>query len=157
MSRQNFNSVMQKPFQEIVNNHLSEILLPCDNRLELSEQLRIINLLHTTSYPQIVAQQQFTKNEWSILKILLEYYPNYVSYHILLAGITSLSPTASYERLQDMQKKGGTVLRQELKPVYRVLSILRLKLGRLSPYIKISLIREIGYALVIMAEVSESS
>lgn len=121
-------------------------LLPSDYKLELNTKARMLSLLNTHT-PHILAQQQFTKNEWRILLTLLASYPYYAPHEVLLASLTSLSSLDCHKRLQEAQKSGSRVLKQELKPVHRALSGIRAKLDKLYPPLKISPIREVGYVL----------
>lgn len=121
-------------------------LLPSAYKLELNATARILSLLNTHA-PHILAQQQFTKNQWSILLTLLASYPYYAPYENLLASLTSLSSTDCHKRLQEAQESGPKTLKQELKPVHRALSGIRAKLSKLYPPLKISPIREVGYVL----------
>jgi hypothetical protein len=123
-----------------------QALLPSDYKLELNAKARILNLLSTHA-PHLLAQQQFTKNEWSILLTLLASYPYYAPHEVLLASLTSLSSSVCHKRLQEAQKSGSQALKQELKPVHRALSGVRAKLNKLYPPLKISPIREVGYVL----------
>lgn len=121
-------------------------LLPASCKLELNTKTRMLSLL-STDHPHILAQEQFTKTEWIILLTLLRSYPHYAPHEILLASITLLSPTDCRKRLQEAQQAGSKIFKQELKPVYRALSGIRAKLDKLHPSLKISLIRDVGYAL----------
>ena len=103
--------------------------------------------LLSTAPPSILAQQQLTKNEWSILLTLLASHPHYAPHEALLASLTSLSPTECHKRLQEAQRLGSQTLKRELKPVHRALSGLRNKFASFYPGLKISLIRNVGYAL----------
>ena len=121
-------------------------LLPSEYKLELNATARMLSLLSTRA-PHILAQQQFTRNEWSILLTLLASYPYYAPHEVLLASLTSLSSLDCHKRLQEAQKSGSKALKQELKPVHRALSGIRAKLDKLYPPLKISPIRDIGYVL----------
>jgi hypothetical protein len=121
-------------------------LPPPDYKLELNAQARMLSLLRTHA-PHILAQQQFTRNEWSLLLTLLASYPYYAPHEVLLASLTSLSSIDCHKRLQEAQKSGSQALKQELKPVHRALSGIRAKLNKLYPPLKISPIREVGYVL----------
>ena len=121
-------------------------LIPSTYKAELNAHVRMLSLLSTHT-PHILAQQQFTKNEWSLLLTLLSFYPYYAPYEVLLASLTSLSPAACRTRLQSAQQAGVKILKRELKPVHRALSGVRAKLNILCPSLKISLIREVGYVL----------
>lgn len=135
----------QDPHLSITESVL-QALLPSDYKLELNATARILSLLSTHT-PHILAQQQFTRNEWSLLLTLLASYPYYAPHEVLLASLTSLSSTDCHKRLQGAQKSGSKALKQELKPVHRALASIRAKLNNLYPPLKISPIREVGYVL----------
>ena len=121
-------------------------LLPASCKLELNAKTRMLSLL-STDHPHILAQEQFTKNEWNVLLTFLSSYPYYAPYEVLLASLTSLSPAVCRKRLQEAQQAGSKTLKQELKPVHRALSGIRAKLDKLYPPLKISPIRDVGYVL----------
>jgi hypothetical protein len=137
--------------QVFIDNPALRSLLPTSYKLELNGDARILSLL-STDLPCILAQQQFTKNEWSIFIILLVSFPHYAPHEQLLASITSLSPTDCRKRLQEAEQLGSKALKRELKPVHRALCGIRAKLQDISPYLKISLIRCLGYALTSLSE-----
>lgn len=58
-------------------------LIPSTYKAELNAHVRMLSLLSTHT-PHILAQQQFTKNEWSLLLTLLSFYPYYAPYEVLL-------------------------------------------------------------------------
>lgn len=122
-------------------------LLTEDGKVELNAQTRMLSLLSTET-PHILAQQRFTSNEWKVFIILLTSHPYYAPYEIIMAGITLLSPSTCRKRLQDAQQLDPKMLQRELKPIHRALAGVRLKLKDLAPHLKVSLIRELGYALV---------
>ena len=132
--------------QVFIDNPALRSLLPTNYQLVLNGNVRILSLL-STDPPHILAQQQFTKNEWSILIILLDSYPHYAPHEQLLASMTSLSLPDCRKRLQEAEQLGMKELKRELKPVHRALCGIRAKLRDFSPDLKISLIRGLGYAL----------
>jgi hypothetical protein len=134
--------------QQSVAEALLQSLLPVNYKLEFNADLHILSLLHIDT-PRILAQEQFTRNEWSILLAILSSYPYYTSYETLLASITSLTPVYCRKRLQEVQQLGSKAMKQELKPVHRAISSTRNKLYNVCPFLKISLIRELGYNLTI--------
>jgi len=136
----------EKTFEAVL-----QTLLPANHKLELNTKTRMLNLLSTAS-PHLVAQQQFTKNEWSILLTLLLSYPHYASFEVLLASLTLLSPADCRQRLYAAQLSGGQAVKRELKPVHRALSGIRIKFRHVCPQLKISLIRETGYAVTTAEE-----
>ncbi len=129
-----------------VAESIVQSLLPSDYKLELNAKARMLSLLNTHA-PHILAQQQFTRNEWSLLLTLLASYPYYAPHEVLLASLTSLSPADCRERLQEAQQLGSKAFKQELKSVHRALSGIRAKLDKLYPPLKISPIREVEYVL----------
>lgn len=147
MARYESNHAIAKDVQITVDESVLQSLLPASCKLELNEKTRILNLLSTNS-PHILAQQQLTKNEWSIFITLLVSYPHYAPHETLLASLTLLSPGDCRKILQEAEQVEPKTLKRELKPVHRALSGLRAKLNNLSPYLKISLIRDLGYALI---------
>ena len=122
-------------------------LLPDHCKLELNANHRMLSLL-STNVPHILAQEQFTRNEWSILLTILVSYPYYAPYETLLASLTSLSPSECRKSLQQAQQLGSKTLKRELKPIHRALSGVRAKLNKLHPHLKISLLHDVGYVLV---------
>ncbi len=132
--------------QLAIAESILQSLLPSDYKLELNAKARMLSLLNTHA-PHILAQQQFTKNEWNVLLTLLSSYPYYAPYEILLASLTSLSSAACRKRLQAAHQSGAKILKRELKPVHRALAGVRAKLNNLSPQLKISPIRDVGYVL----------
>lgn len=137
--------------QRIIDTSILEELVPAGFKLELNQRDRILSLLDTHS-PCILAQQQFTRNEWKILLVLLASYPYYASNEALLASISSLSSVDCTRRLQEAQQLGQRVLKQELKPAYRALAGIRTKLSQFCPQPRISLVRGLGYALIASEE-----
>jgi hypothetical protein len=127
--------------------------LPVNLTLERNDEIRTLSLL-SADEPRTLAQQRFTKNEWSLLMPLLDYYPYYVPHELLLSVLTSLSPDDCRQLLDRVRLRGSDAIVQELKPVYRALSGTRAKLKRLHPGLTISLIRTVGYALTLAPEYS---
>ncbi len=130
-----------------ITNVLPKDSLPGSYQLELNADIRVISLLELDN-PHILAQQQFTKNEWSLLTTLLVNCPRFVSLDALLASITSLSPAECSRRIQIAQAKSFLTLKRELKPVHRALSGIRSKLKSLLPQLKIISLHETGYMIV---------
>ncbi len=123
-------------------------LLPGTLRLQFDAETRVLSLISTET-AQMLALQKFTRNEWVILTVLIECYPHYAPYEMLLAGLTTLSIDDCQQRLHEAQQSGTKALKSELKPVHRALSGIRTKLGRLCSGLKISFVRDAGYALTI--------
>jgi len=125
-------------------------LLPAGHTLALNLDLGTLSLLLPgPDGPRLVAQQQFTDSELCVLKPLLESYPHFCPYDVLLASFSSLRVTEreiarSRERLQEAQESGDWD--QQMRPVRNVLSRTRLKIQFLG--INIHSILETGYVLL---------
>ncbi|QBD77699.1 hypothetical protein EPA93_17555 [Ktedonosporobacter rubrisoli] len=137
-----------KETYNLVPESLSHHLRLSDYILELNADARILNLLSAQS-PHILAQQQFTRNEWAILTLILQQYPGYASHEMLLAELTSLSEAECRHRLLESQQIGPEAVKREFRPVYRALAGIRAKLNKLCPQLKISLLRCSGYVIML--------
>ncbi len=127
-------------------------LLPEDQTLALNTRLGTLALLTSdpaTAHPTLLAEQQFSTSEMSVLLPLLQSYPHYCPYEVLLASFNSGNTSeASIERfrlrLQEAQFAG--VWDYEMRPVRNILSRARFKLRDFG--IEISSILETGYILI---------
>ncbi len=112
-------------------------LLPEDQTLALNTRLGTLALLTsdpTHAHPTLLAEQQFSTSEMSVLVPLLQSYPHYCPYEVLLASFNSGNTSeASIERfrlrLQEAQFAG--VWDYEMRPVRNILSRTRFKLREL--------------------------
>jgi len=105
----------------------------------------------------MLIEQQFTTSEICVLMPLLEAYPYYCPYEVLLASFNTGKATETAiercrERLQEAQEAG--VWDQEMRPVRNVLSRTRLKTRAFG--IEISSILETGYILMHMTHARHS-
>jgi hypothetical protein len=121
-------------------------LLPPGHTLALNLETRTLSLL--SEGPELLMEQQFSVNEMSVIVPVLESYPHYCPYEVLLAYIsanvvTTASIARCRQRLQEAQSRG--TWQQELRPVRRALTSLRGKLYRFG--LEISNIRERGCSL----------
>jgi hypothetical protein len=121
-------------------------LLSTDQTLALNLETRTLSLL--SDGPKLIMEQQFSVNEMSVLAPILESFPHYCPYEVLLAHISShtITPTSiahCHQRLQEAQN-GGT-WQQELRSIRRALSSLRSKLHYFD--LEISNVRERGCSL----------
>jgi hypothetical protein len=125
-------------------------LLPTDHTLALNTQLGTLSHLSCEdNQPIMLGEQQFTTSEICVLLPLLEAYPYYSPYEVLLASFNSgrTNETAvarARKRLIEAQEAG--VWDQEMRPVRNVLSRTRLKTRTFG--IEISSILETGYILM---------
>jgi len=70
VARHELTDTSDQDAQLSVAESILQSLLLSDYKLELNAQARMLSLLNTHA-PHILAQQQFTRNEWSILLTLL--------------------------------------------------------------------------------------
>src|SRR5260370_1014835 len=124
---------MPQSDEEILHYTLAE-LLPEGHTLAMNVLLGTLSLIANDSnlpHPRMVAEQQFTLSELSLLLPLLNAHPHYCPYEVLLASfnhrmITEATIERCRKRLQDAQDEG--VWDQEMRPVRNVLSRTRLKI-----------------------------
>lgn len=112
-------------------------------------------LLLLSDGPRLVLDEQLSANEMHILLPLLESFPLYSPYEVLLSSLEAESVTAAgiarcRQRLQEAQTLGTWP--QELRPLRRALSSLRQKLHPFA--LEISTIREQGCSLTGVAAFS---
>jgi hypothetical protein len=122
-------------------------LLPPVRTLVLNLGTRTLALL--TDGPTLMMEQRFSLNELRVMVPLLESYPHYCPYEILLAHIsanvvTEASIAYCRHRLQEALSRGTR--QQELRPLQRALSSLRNKLEHFE--LGISNVRERGSSLI---------
>jgi hypothetical protein len=81
-------------------------LLPANQILVVNPSIRTATLLSRTSdgENQIVAQQHFSPSGMLVLVPLLQSYPYYCPYEVLLAQLSSLSLDQARRQLQDMRE-----------------------------------------------------
>lgn len=144
-------SYLQENSEEVLHFSLQG-LLPSGHTLALNTTLGTLShLVCKNDRPYMLMEQQFTTSEICVLLPLLEAYPYYCPYEVLLASFNSgrVSETAvarSRQRLQEAQEAG--IWDQEMRPVRNVLSRTRLKTRSFG--IEISSILETGYILMHM-------
>ncbi|HEY4385332.1 MAG TPA: hypothetical protein VGN34_12805 [Ktedonobacteraceae bacterium] len=146
-------SAAQENEEEILHFSLQG-LLPVGHSLALNTTLGTLShLVISQDRPLMVQEQQFTTSEICVLMPLLEAYPYYCPYEVLLASfnngrVTEITIARSRKRLLDAQEAG--VWDQEMRPVRNVLSRTRLKTRAFN--IEISSILETGYILMYVGE-----
>jgi hypothetical protein len=121
-------------------------LLPGEQLLALNLNTRTLSLL--SHGPQLIMEQQFSVNEIRVISPILEAFPHYSPYEVLLAHLSSEIVSATSiarwrQRLQEAQQQGSW--RHELRPLRRALSSLRNKLHYFD--LEITNIRERGCSL----------
>jgi hypothetical protein len=97
----------------------------------------------------IIAQQQFTSNEWVIFMSLLTSYPHYASHEALFAAVTSLPLEQCRQELRTAQAKGSANFKNTFKSVTRALTGVRRKVSEVVPMVHIRHIQGCGYILMI--------
>ena len=131
-------------------------LFPADLQLAWNMEDRILSLI-SVHEPRIIAQQQFTRNEWLLLMSLVEFYPQYAPHEMLLAELTLVSCDEWRLQLQKIRQVQPEAVIQELRPVYRALSGVRSKLKKFYPKLRISLVRNLGYVFSLAPETTHAN
>jgi hypothetical protein len=129
-------------------------LLPAQHRLVVNTSSYVLStfILTELSPEGVVAQQVVTAHEMYALVALLEAYPDYCPYEVLLAAITD--ETIDQARQELHQAIAHKRLDQELKPLRKLISLCRAKL---SPFhLSICSVHEMGYMIVAKRSVSRS-
>ncbi|GCE20970.1 hypothetical protein [Dictyobacter kobayashii] len=121
-------------------------LLPEDQILALNLNTRTLSLL--VDGPQQIMEQQFSVNEIRVMVPIMESYPHYCPYEVLLSyiisnSVTSTSVARCRQRLQDALN--NDTWHQEMRPIRRALSSIRGKLHSFD--LEISTIRERGCSI----------
>jgi hypothetical protein len=144
-------SPTQETLEEVLHFSLQG-LLPAGHTLALNTTLGTFShLVVRQERPYMVMEQQFTTNEMCVLMPLLEAYPYYCPYEVLLAAfsygrVTEATVERCRQRLQEALEAG--VWDQEMRPVRNVLSRTRFKTRAFG--IEISSILETGYILLLL-------
>lgn len=144
-------SYMQENNEEVLHFSLQG-LFPPGHTLALNTLLGTLShLVCKQDRPYMLLEQQFTTSEICVLLPLLEAYPYYCPYEVLLASfnsgrVTEATIARCRQRLQEAQEAG--VWDIEMRPVRNVLSRTRLKTRSFG--IEISSILETGYILMYM-------
>ncbi|HEV2654120.1 MAG TPA: hypothetical protein VGT82_04150 [Ktedonobacteraceae bacterium] len=132
-----------------------ESLVPPGQKLALNLRMRTLSLL--SDGPEQIMEQQFSSNEMRLLIPILQSFPHYCPYEMLLSHISSnnMTPHAIARCRQLLQEalRNGT-WHQELRPIRRALSTLRTKLHPFN--LEISTIRERGCSLTSLTSVTPS-
>jgi hypothetical protein len=141
-----------EPATEIIMHFELAKLLPTDQTLALNTKLGTLTLLANqseTPYPIVLGEQQFSVNEMRVLLPLLQLYPHYCPYEVMLAsfncGNTS-ETTVERFRIRLEEARFADVWDYEMRPTRNILSRTRFKLRELG--IEVSSILETGYLLI---------
>lgn len=143
-----------EPTDEIIIHFEMAKLLPGEQLLALNTKFGILTLLASqpeTPHPLVLGEQQFSVNEIRVLLPLLQLYPRYCPYEVMLAsfncGNTS-EATVERFRIRLEEARFADVWDYEMRPTRNILSRTRLKLRELG--IEVSSILETGYLLIPM-------
>lgn len=130
-----------------------ENLLPENQTLALNPKLGILTLLTsdpaTPNHPLLLAEQQFSSSEMSVLVPLLQAHPHYCPYEVLLASFNcgnTTETTVERFRLRLQEAHFAGVWDYELRPLRNILSRTRFKLRSFD--IEITSILENAYLLI---------
>lgn len=134
--------------------------LPAQHILALNTGLCTLSYLSVddTRQPRLLAQQQFSQSELSLLRPLLEHYPHYCPHEVMFASfyngaVTEYAIARARERLREAVEYG--TWDHEMRPVRNVLSRTRLKLKDFR--MDVLSILETGYMLLISSEKDRSA
>lgn len=120
-------------------------LLPAQHRLVLNTFCSVLStyILTELAPEGIVAQQVVTEHEMYALVALLEAYPDYCPYEVLLAAITDVTIDQARQVLH--QAIAHKTLAQELKSQRKLISQCRVKLSLF--HLDIRSVHAMGYVL----------
>lgn len=138
--------------------HYQVDLVEEDQVLVLNEVIGTLGLLskspdllgEPSDHPYLLAEEQFSSSELSLVKALLHQYPHFCPYEVLLASfyrgvLDDKAIILRYrERLEEAEFAG--TWDNEMRPVRNVLSRARFKLSSFG--IEVSSILETGYILI---------
>ena len=133
-------------------------LLPTGRKLALHLETRTLSLLlDGPNGPELIAEQLFSVNEIRVLVPMLQAFPNYCPYEVLLSHISSNNVTEATvarcrQRLYEAQS-GGT-WQQELRPMRRALSSIRSKIHNFD--LEVSNVRERGCSVTSLTSTPSS-
>jgi len=129
--------------------------LPAGHTLVLNTRLGTLSYLSIdeSAQPRMLTQQQFTQSELSLLRPLLEHYPQYCPHEVMFANfyngtVTEQTIARARTRLREAADYG--TWDHEMRPVRNVLSRTRLKLKDFN--MDILSILETGYMLLLTSK-----
>ena len=132
--------------------------LPEGQTLVLNSQIATLSLItNGEERPRLLAQQQFTASELSLLLPLLELYPHYCPYEVMFASFYNgaiTDETVERCRLQLQEAWDAGVWDVQMRPVRNVLSRVRFKMRSFG--IDVVSILETGYILMIKPQMEQT-
>ena len=135
--------------------------LPEGHTLVMNTQLGTLSYLtNGVARPQLLAQQQLTASELSLLLPLLEQFPHYCPYEVMYASfyngiVTEDTIERCRHQLEDALEDG--LWDQQMRPMRNVLTRVRFKLRSIPGRFDIVSILETGYLLMAGAKVAPAS
>lgn len=132
-----------KEARSLISHVRLEGLLPQNCILALNRTTRTVSLL--TEGPEQLMEQQLSTAEMCLMLPMVEAFPQYCPYEVLLAAVLTTTVTsASIDRSRHYLQEALTcgTWQQEIRPVRRALSSLRSKLHHFG--LEISTIRQQG-------------
>jgi hypothetical protein len=154
VQEKNAVDVLKHDHEQAILHFSLQGALPAGHILALHQPLGILSyIVSDGEQPRLVAQQQFTNSEMSLLLPLLDSYPYYCPYEVLFAHfyhahVTEEVITCCRERLQ--QALEDDTWDQEIRSVRNMLSRVRIKVRTLG--MEISSILETGYLLRVVKQ-----
>jgi hypothetical protein len=136
------------PQESIVNFSLPS-LVQRSHRLILHKDLRTLSLIsEDDDGPKLLQQEILSDNELQTIIPILDAFPHYCPYEVLLANLisrTMAESTVTNWRLRLLDAHSRGIWQQEIRPLRRSLSSLRRKLYTFG--LEISTIREKGCSI----------
>lgn len=123
-------------------------LVQGSHRLIVHKELRTLSLIADDNGPNLVQQEILSDNELQTIVPILNAFPHYCPYEVLLANIisrTTVESTVTDWRFRLLEAHGKGTWQQEIRPLRRALSSLRRKLYSFG--LEISTIREKGCSI----------
>lgn len=142
---------VEQRVNEAILHFTLEGMLPAGHMLALHRESGIlVGLSSVGDVPCMQVAQQFTFSELCVLVPLLEAYPHYCPYEVLLAHFTNVSTNVTEEVIERCRRHLHAALREgvfehEMRPVRNVISRTRLKLHEFN--IDVTSLLETGYLL----------
>src|SRR6516225_11849203 len=124
-------------------------LVKGSHRLILHKERRTLSLIsHDDSGPSLLQQEILSDSELQIIVPILNVFPHYCPYEVLLASIisrTTVESTVTNWRFRLLEAHSKGTWQQEIRPLRRALTSLRRKLYSFG--LEISTIREKGCSI----------
>ncbi len=127
---------------------IQSILRPQSELVRREEDRTLQLLVMIQGLPHIVEQERFSRNEWCVLIPILEAYPGYAAYAVLLAALIDVPRSSVQHRLEEARRL--KTLRQELRAVRDAVFHADQKITSFG--LTLAPIHEYGYTLALLQE-----